>query len=46
MFFSRKIEREDWIYNFRRSWALEQGEINLEIGDAGEGSENPPDSHR
>jgi len=39
----KQIEREDWIYNFRRSWALQQREINL---GGGEGSESPSDSHR
>jgi len=44
----KQIEREDWIYNFRRSWALQQREIDLEsgLGNGEEGSESPSDSHR
>jgi len=28
----KKIEREEWIYEFRRSWALQQREINMQPG--------------
>jgi len=27
----KKIEREEWIYDFRRSWALQQREINSHL---------------